>query len=151
VTRSAVGGKASQTSAPARSTLRCLEPERPFPYSHPDESAKEVIERGEHVSNGPMPSFLEPIARRLSGLKSWRDLQRLLAAYPDQDRGWQGHLWVRGTIPGRNALWEGIALEVVHYEADPNEDLPLTVLVRRADGQEHEFAVRQLQALAVVW
>ena len=103
------------------------------------------------MSNGPMPAFLEPIVGRLHSLKSWRDFQRLLATYPDQDRGWRGHLWVRGMLPGRDGPWDGIALEVGRYEEEPNEDLPLTVLVRRADGREHEFAVSQLQALAVVW
>lgn len=103
------------------------------------------------MSHGPMPSYLEPIAQRLLTLRSWRDLQRQLAAYPTPERNWRGHLRVRWVLPDQHTPGEGIALEVSAYEAAPNDDFPLTVLVRLDDGQERELGVKHLQAIGVVW
>jgi hypothetical protein len=102
------------------------------------------------MSHGSMPAYLEPITRHLPSIHGWRDLQRFLATYPDQQRSWRGHLRVRASMPGTTPL-EGLALEVARYEAPPDDDLPMTVLVRFEDGQEREWAVRHLEALAVVW
>ena len=103
------------------------------------------------MSSGPMPTYLAPISQRLPTLGNWRDLQRLLAAYPHQERSWRGHLRVRGTLSGQQTFFEGIALEVSTYEAAPNDDFPLTLLVRLENGQEREVEVKHLQALGVVW
>ena len=103
------------------------------------------------MNRGPMPAYLEPISQRLLTLRNWRDLQRLLAAYPHQERSWRGHLRVRGTLSGQQKFFEGMALEVSSYEAAPNDDFPLTLLVRLDTGQEREVEVKHLQALGVVW
>lgn len=98
-----------------------------------------------------MPPYLEPISLRLPTIWGWRDFQRFLAAYPDQEKGWRRHLRVRGSMQDRKTPWEGLALEVSEFEADPSDDLPMSVLVLLDDGQERECAVRYLEAIGVVW
>lgn len=103
------------------------------------------------MNRGPMPAHLAPISLRLVSLRSWRDLQRLLAAYPETQKSWRGYLRVQEIVLGPKAPQEGIALRVTQYEAPPNDDLPLKVLVRLETGEECELAVQQLQALGVTW
>lgn len=103
------------------------------------------------MNRGPMPAHLAPISLRLTRLGTWRDLQRLLAAYPETQKSWRGYLRVQEIVLGPHPPRQGIALRVTQYEEAPNEDLPLKVLVRLETGEECELAVQQLQALGVTW
>lgn len=103
------------------------------------------------MNRGPMPAYLAPISLRLPTLRTWRDLQRLLAIYPDPQKSWRGHLRVQEVPLGSKTPREGIALEVTQFEEAPDDDLPLSVLVRLEHGQETAIAVQHLKALGVVW
>jgi hypothetical protein len=103
------------------------------------------------MSYGTMPAFLEPISLRLSTIRGWRDFQRFLAASPDQEQGWRRHLRVRVSLPDRKTPVESLALEVADDEANPEDDLPRSVFVLLDDGTERACAVRDLEAIGVVW
>ena len=103
------------------------------------------------MNRGPMPVYLAPISLRLTTLRTWRDLQRLLAAYPDPQKGWQGHLRVQQVPIGPKPAREGIALRVTQYEDPPDDDLPWKLEVQFAAGETGECTVRLLTALGVVW
>lgn len=102
------------------------------------------------MNRGPMPA-LAPISLRLTRLRTWRDLQRLLAAYPETQKSWRGYLRVQEVLLGPQPPREGIALRVTQYEAAPDDDLPLKLLVRLENGDECELDVQRLQALGVIW
>jgi len=99
------------------------------------------------MNRGPMPAYLAAISLRVASLRTWRDLQRFLAAYSDAEHSWRGHLRVREITLGPKTPREGLALQVTQYD----DDLPLRLLVRLEDGQDGDIAVQQLQAVGVVW
>ena len=98
-----------------------------------------------------MPAYLAPISLRLASLRTWRDLQRLLAAYSDPQKSWRGHLRVQEVVLGPKVPREGIALRVTQYEASPDDDLPLKIEVQFDSGETCELIVQQLKALGIVW
>lgn len=68
------------------------------------------------MNRGPMPAHLAPISLRLASLRTWRDPQRFLAAYPDTQKSWRGYLRVQEVLLGPKPPREGIALRVTQYE-----------------------------------
>ena len=98
-----------------------------------------------------MPAYLAPISLRLTSLRTWRDLQRLLATYSDLEKSWRGHLLVQEIVLGPKPPREGIALGVTQYEEAPNDDLPLKLEVQLEQGEQCEIAVQYLKALGIVW
>jgi hypothetical protein len=119
--------------------------------SVPNPAAIKRVERKPLMNRGPMPAYLAPISLRLPTLRTWRDLQRLLAAYPDPHKGWRGHLQVQEIVLDPKTPRKGIALRVTQYDDVPDDDLPLKIEVQLASGGRCELAVQHLQVLGVVW
>ena len=112
----------------------------------------EMVQEGIHPMSEQRE--LQKIECLVSGLHSWRGLQRIVSVY----QAWCGHLRVRVLVPTQRP-WTGTALGVLRYEAlpegaapRPGEERVLEILVQREDDQSTAgVLIEHLQAVEVVW